>query len=221
MKKKSLIMMVISLALVGTIMVGATLAYFTDKTEAVTNTFTVGANVEIDLFENVVQTTSANQAYVTTTSGNDLTHVPAGYGAAFNKMYPGLELKKAPFVEKTANSSDCYIRATVSGVDTLETQGFTVTFNTANWTKVVGTGKDGIYQYNGKLTNTPAKLATEYLFTTVTYNATNKEVPTASLSSIVVNAYAVQADGFIDATEAFAKEKLSAGSASEVALAFN
>ena len=82
MKKKSLVMMVISLALVGTIMVGATLAYYTDKTEAVTNTFSVGANVDINLYENVVQNPSTDQVYVTTTSGNDLTHVPAGYGAA-------------------------------------------------------------------------------------------------------------------------------------------
>ena len=211
MKKKSLVMMVVSLALVGTIMVGATLAYFTDKTDAVTNTFTVGANVEIDLFENVVQTTSANQIYVTTTSGNDLTHVPAGYGAAFNKMYPGLVLDKAPFVEIAETSSDCYIRTTVTGVDTLESQGFTVAFNTTNWSKVGGAGiKDGIYQYNGKLTNVvPAKLATEALFTTVTYNSTNKELPNpnASLSNIVVKAYAIQADGFADATTAFNSER--------------
>ena len=47
MKKKSLVMMLVSLGLVGTIMVGATLAFFTDQTEAVTNTFSVGANVDI------------------------------------------------------------------------------------------------------------------------------------------------------------------------------
>lgn len=203
MKKKSLVMMMASLALVGTIMVGATLAYFTDQTEAVTNTFTVGANVDINLYENVKQTTSANQVYVTSTAP-DLTRVPAASGAAFNGMYPGLTLDKAPFVEKTVTSSDCYIRTTVSGVDALEKSGFTVAFNAAKWTKVDGIGKDGVYQYNGKLSKN--QTATEAVFTTVTYNANNKELPT-TVPNIVVKAYAVQADGFADATAAFTAEK--------------
>lgn len=42
MKKKSLVTMLAAVCLTGVVMVGATLAYFSDKTDVVTNTFTVG-----------------------------------------------------------------------------------------------------------------------------------------------------------------------------------
>lgn len=210
MKKKSLVMMFVSLGLVGTIMVGATLAFFTDQTGAVTNTFSVGANVDIELYENVTQTPSGNQVYVETTA-TDLTHVPTNNGAAFKGMYPGLELDKAPFVELAAGSSDCFVRVTITGIDDLNNQddpGFTVAFNTTDWTRVGGTGTlDGIYEYNSKVVGAATPVATAPVFTSITYDASNKEYPTDSLADIVIKAYAVQADGFEDADEAFTAEK--------------
>lgn len=50
MKKKSILVAAIAVMLVAALVVGGTLAYFTDKTEAQKNTFTVG-NVKIDLTE--------------------------------------------------------------------------------------------------------------------------------------------------------------------------
>lgn len=50
MKKKSILVAAIAVMLVAALVVGGTLAYFTDKTEAKKNTFTVG-NVGIDLTE--------------------------------------------------------------------------------------------------------------------------------------------------------------------------
>lgn len=50
MKKKSILVAAIAVMLVAALVVGGTLAYFTDKTETVKNTFTVG-NVAIDLKE--------------------------------------------------------------------------------------------------------------------------------------------------------------------------
>lgn len=207
MKKKSLVMMLVSLGLVGTIMVGATLAFFTDQTEAVTNTFSVGANVDIELYEDVTQTSAENQEYVIT-EADDLTHVSTEEGAAFDNMYPGLTLKKAPFVELAANSSDCFVRVTITGIDSLDNQGFTVALNSTDWTRVGGTGTlDGIYQYNNKVVGAATAVATAPVFTSVTYDASNKEVPTTTLSDIVIRGYAVQADGFADASAAFAAEK--------------
>ena len=49
MKKKSILMAAIAVMLVAVLVVGGTLAYFTD-TKAATNTFTVG-NVKINLIE--------------------------------------------------------------------------------------------------------------------------------------------------------------------------
>ena len=205
MKKKSLVMMVISLALVGTIMVGATLAYFTDKTEAVTNTFTVGANVDIDLFENVNQNDSIKQGYITA-SGSNLERVPAGVGsgAAFNRMYPGLKLIKAPFVEKTATSSDCYVIVKVKGIDNLNKAGFEVsTIDATKWTRVggdPGSIVDGTYRYETKLTGTDK---TPNLFDTVTFKSSSNSVsvnaitPAEFAKGIEIKAYAMQADGFV------------------------
>lgn len=211
MKKKSLVMMLVSLGLVGTIMVGATLAFFTDQTDAVTNTFSVGANVDIELYEDVTQTPSGNQVYVETTA-TDLTHVPTNNGAAFEDMYPGLELDKAPFVELAAGSSDCFVRVIVTGVDELVADHFTVAFNTGTaadeWTKVDGlTTLNGIYQYNSKVEGSTVAVKTEPVFKTITYDASNVELPTTTLENVVINAYAVQADGFEDADEAFTAEK--------------
>lgn len=50
MKKKTILVAAIAVMLVAALVVGGTLAYFTDKTEAKQNTFTVG-NVKIDLTE--------------------------------------------------------------------------------------------------------------------------------------------------------------------------
>ena len=50
MKKKTILVAAIAVMLVAALVVGGTLAYFTDKTEAKKNTFTVG-NVAIDLKE--------------------------------------------------------------------------------------------------------------------------------------------------------------------------
>lgn len=50
MKKKTILVAAIAVMLVAALVVGGTLAYFTDKTETVKNTFTVG-NVAIDLTE--------------------------------------------------------------------------------------------------------------------------------------------------------------------------
>lgn len=50
MKKKTILVAAIAVMLVAALVVGGTLAYFTDKTEAKKNTFTVG-NVKIDLTE--------------------------------------------------------------------------------------------------------------------------------------------------------------------------
>ena len=50
MKKKTILVAAIAVMLVAALVVGGTLAYFTDKSEAKVNTFTVG-NVKIDLTE--------------------------------------------------------------------------------------------------------------------------------------------------------------------------
>ncbi len=72
--------LLLALVLVFGAAVGGTLAWLTDKTDAVTNTFTVG-NIDISLAE----------------TKNDF------------KMVPGSEIEKDPIVTVEANSEDCWV----------------------------------------------------------------------------------------------------------------
>lgn len=227
MKKKSLVMMLGSLALVGTIMVGATLAYFTDTTQAVTNTFTVGANVGIELLEDVTQD-SANQVYISGYAETDgkMVVTASENKVVFQKMYPALELNKKPYIQKDDATSDCFVRIKVTGIDEMISAGFTITPNTGvgQWVKVLNEDSttpldstlDGTYQYETKLTGTDT---TPYLFEKVMYNSSENGVftpaeQTALSTGIKMNAYAIQADGF-EATPTETVATVAFGSTSE------
>jgi len=203
MKKKSLITMLVSLSLVAVVGVGATLAYLSDSTQTLNNTFTVGADIDISLYEHVGNIEGAK----------DLD------GIAFTDLMPGTSLYKDPTVEVTANSSACKVFIKVVGIDALEgidTNGstagtdFSVTgLDSTNWVKVAEVDKttpnvskkDGIYQYIGTADRIVAKATTNTvlapLFTGVTYNSTAQE--TSTPSAITVTACAIQAANLNDA----------------------
>ena len=94
MKKKSILMAAIAVMLVAVLVVGGTLAYFTD-TKSATNTFTMG-NVAITLDE-----TDVNNPEARTANGN-----------TYN-VYPGQTVQKDPIVHNTGKNA-AYIRATVN-----------------------------------------------------------------------------------------------------------
>ncbi len=64
MKKKTILVAAIAVMLVAALVVGGTLAYFTDKTDAKVNTFTVG-NVKIDLLESQYHRVNAGKGNAT------------------------------------------------------------------------------------------------------------------------------------------------------------
>lgn len=84
MKKKTILVAAIAVMLVAALVVGGTLAYFTDKTEAKQNTFTVG-NVKIDLTETAW---NANESHT---------------------LVPGKFYDKNPTIKVDANSQDAYV----------------------------------------------------------------------------------------------------------------
>ena len=47
MNKKSLLMMMVTICLIAVVGVGATLAYLSDATNVMTNTFTVGSGIDV------------------------------------------------------------------------------------------------------------------------------------------------------------------------------
>ncbi len=130
MKKKSLISMLATLSLVGVIMVGATLAYLTDKTDDVVNTFTIG-KVDINLTE------------------------PNWKPEDGLDVEPGAEIAKDPTVTNTGKN-DAFVAVKVTGMDAMAVVGFEADVN-EGWVLVDETGAvvegwdgslvDGIYAY--------------------------------------------------------------------------
>ena len=95
MKKKSILMAAIAVMLVAVLVVGGTLAYFTD-TKSATNTFTMG-NVKITLDESNVNDSDGDRV-----TSNEYTGV-----------FPGIQYKKDPVVTNTGKNG-AYVRAVVT-----------------------------------------------------------------------------------------------------------
>ena len=103
MKKRTILTAAIAVLLVAVLVVGGSLAYFTDN-ETNTNTFTVG-NVEISLKEHDV-TKGEDGKY---TAGNGY----ATAGVDYEGVYPGAYLPKDPVVTVKQGSSPCYLRVKI------------------------------------------------------------------------------------------------------------
>ena len=103
--KKKLTLVVTCVVLVAAMVIGGTLAYFTD-TQTATNTFTMG-NVQIKLDEAVVTKDGD-----TWTASTDRTEKGNNYG----DVYPGAVLPKDPTVHNRGENS-AYIRAKVTVKD--------------------------------------------------------------------------------------------------------
>ena len=95
MKKKSILMAAIAVMLVAVLVVGGTLAYFTD-TKSATNTFTVG-DVKIKLDESNVKDPNGDRV-----TSNEYTGV-----------FPGIQYKKDPVVTNTGKNG-AYVCAVVT-----------------------------------------------------------------------------------------------------------
>lgn len=207
MKKKNLVTMLASLSLLAVVGVGSTLAYLSDATDVVTNTFTVG-NVDITLDETDITKTDGTR----TETGNAYTNIQCGD-----------VLTKDPIVHVAEDSSECYIFVKVEGLDELlATEGLDVDGNTVkafaldsnafkDWVKVAEadgsaisqtTGKNGIYRYKETL---GAEESTSAVFNSITFNSAlteyeDGEVP--EISSIEITAYAIQSEN-LSVSDAF------------------
>ena len=206
MKKK--LMTVLALVLVIAMSVAGTYAYLT-STDEVVNTFTVG-NVAIKLDE-----AAANL---------DGTLVPNAERVKANsyKLLPGHKYNKDPMVTVLAGSESSYVKMTVTFTKAAELDAIFAPTG-ADMTSIFN-GYDGttwIYKGNtedtGKNTRTyefwykapvaapTADVALDALFDSITVpgNITNTQLATIKGMTITVNAYAIQADGFNDAADAW------------------
>lgn len=118
MKKKNLLITVLSLALVMVIGVGATLAYLTDNTQVVNNKFTMDG-IEITLKEDA--SVPADQVYkiqenkegtvpgTTEIKGSDV-------GVIYTDVLPGATVEKNPYITVADSNAHAYVYAYVTGV---------------------------------------------------------------------------------------------------------
>lgn len=174
MKNKKLISMVVAIALVAVIGVGATLAYFTDKDEA-TNVITMG-HVDIELTEPEFDEATDDTKEIT-------------------NVEPNQEIVKDPTITVAEGSEDAYVRATITyeGLDETQIEELAIEIN-AGWHF---NEEDGYYYYNTKLmAGESAKLFDGFKIPETWGN----EVADITFK-INVNAEAIQADNFTPATE--------------------
>lgn len=166
---KKILTIIASLALVAAISIGGTLAYLSAQTNEVTNTFTFG-NMSLTLTETYQQD---------------------------SKIYPGAVIEKTPVVSVGAKSEPCYVYAKINN-------GFGnyATLNISDdWTLV--TGSTNIYRYTSVVDNSAsdAALPLTALFTTVTIDGasvTSANIDTVAANTIVIDAFAYQANGTAD-----------------------
>lgn len=153
MKKNKIMLSVISGLLVAAVAVGGTLAYLSDKSNMVTNTFNVGAGYEEDDDGHVglwLDETDVTNPESRTEIGNE-----------YEDLQPGSIVVKDPTFHLTAGSTDSYVFAQVTGVDEMIAAGYYFTvdepeklvdpvsaFN-EKWVKVADNGVEGDAGFNG------------------------------------------------------------------------
>ena len=246
MKKKTILVAAIAVMLVAALVVGGTLAYFTDKDNA-TNTFTVG-NVKIDLLESSLHRENAGIANGATSDSelwsdvakegsNNTSPYKAGdtfytdaqikanaekYTCDNVKLNPGEYYHKMPYVVNTGKNA-AYIRIRVmipAALDTaiLNSSMYTTTaLNNKEFTMAYdSTGtveRDGVMYNVYTFTRIDPLAAGEMTYWNVwgtvhmDSDVTNEEIenllPNGTFN-VLVEADAIQADSFANATAAFA-----------------
>lgn len=215
-KTKALLMSLCAVLLVAASVLG-TMAYLTDSKD-VKNTFTVG-NVAITLDEAKVD----DNGNAINKQGNQVTNLADAERVPGNayKLLPGHTYTKDPTVTVLAPSVESYVKMTVTftkanaldaifaptGADLTSIFGG---YDAATWI-YKGNTKEGdtrTYEFWYKTTvdATAAAQTLEPLFTSIIVPGTinNDQLKSIDGMTINVNAYAIQADGFKDAAEAWA-----------------
>lgn len=164
--------MVVSLALVGAVGVGSTMAYLTSS-DSKTNTFTVG-KVNISLAEDNWDADSADHILV-----------------------PNKPLDKDPTVTVAADSEESYVFVKVAASDAKLYSKLNYDIN-SNWT-LYGSGTNfNVYKYNSTVEKSSTNTELPALFTTATID---KDATSSDLTEInngdkkvTVSAFAIQAN---------------------------
>lgn len=210
MKKKTLTV-AIALVLVVALAVGATYAYLTAKTEAVTNTFTVGKTIDdpetnFILKEHKVAYDANTATYKYVDAEGSVTTDSSKYvevaGNKYNEVTPGMTVAKDPFVQiKKAVETPSYLFVEVYG----NAAGLNYELN-GDWEEVTGLQKqllNGGTLYVYKTPMTSGNSIGTYPILDGNQLTVDLTIPLAQNSSLQFNAYLCQTTGFSSAAAAF------------------
>lgn len=196
MKNKKALKLAASLGLVAAIGVGATLAYLSDVSNTLNNSFTVGEGFNPD-------GPGGNAVWIDEKAVNEKSTEPDDYyidgdeertlvGNTYNDLVAESTFTKDPVLRINAESVKSYGFIKVTGLDALEEMGITVDINYESWEKVDESNPanviesdteegsiyehtivDGVYRYtggekNGLLDPTTSIASTSKFFTTIT-----------------------------------------------------
>lgn len=172
MEKKSLKKILLSAGLVGVIGVGASLAYFSDVTMVLTNTFDMFGDstnpaVALTIKENGV-TVDKNGNYVL---DDDVWKIE-GQGNEYKDFLPGATLAKNPTVFIGPKTTDSVVVVKATGLDQSEVFE-TIQIDTNNWNEITDdlNLNDGAryFEYHTTVSNPKAtEVSLESLFTSIT-----------------------------------------------------
>ena len=213
MKKK--LMTVLALVLVIAMSVAGTYAYLT-STDTVKNTFTVG-NVAIKLDEAAA---NADGSLVYKDDGQTLAD---RVKANSYKLLPGHTYNKDPMVTVLKGSESSYVKMTVTFTKAAELDAIFAPNGGANMISIFNGYDSANWIYKGNTEDTAnntrtyefwykeavaapdADVALDALFESITVpgGINNNQLKTIEGMTITVNAYAIQADGFADAADAW------------------
>lgn len=187
MKMKNMLIGGMSLALVACISIGATLAYLSDTTTKVSNTFTFDNAIDIDLKEHPLSAWNKEEGKWNQTDWEDRVTTNA-----YDNILPNDVLQKDPTVKVvTVPDTGMNLYVIIDGLDT----NMVANINTGTWQKIANVNgttslddsQNGVYKYKG---TDPLEVNDEVaVFTTVTIGNVTTHLDGAN---VVINAYAVQ-----------------------------
>ncbi|MDO4372648.1 MAG: TasA family protein [Clostridia bacterium] len=188
--KKKVTAIALAVCILAVAVIGATMAYFTD-TDSKTNTFTFG-KVDIDLTEDSTDANGAVKGDMSTDGG-----------ITYPGVLPGLVYSKVPTVTVKRESLDAWVIITATVPTVYDWDGLFNDIDTANFTKdrkIVG--ENTVYYFYANAAVTAGSFVTP--FTEVKINPALTQNDVTKKFDMVINAYAIQKDGFSNAEAAFA-----------------
>lgn len=196
MKKRNVMTMALSLAMVGVIGVGSTLAYLTATDGELTNTFTFANNIKVDLYEEG-----------TIGKGDD-----SSSGKNYTNLVSGQELGKNVDVEITT-SFDTWLLVKVSqenpadkaNAAAMDLSDTLTQIMDKDWAQVMNDDEavPGVYYVKVERSNGMSS-TTEYdFFETVKVPSVGPDDVANGLQNVVIDVFAVQTEGLATSYDAY------------------